>query len=149
MLSFAVLVAAGPHPVAYIFFIVLVTALNDIGAYFFGRALGSRKLAPLVSPNKTWEGFFGALITGAVTAAVLVSFPAWETIGLFRALITAGVIGLVGPLGDLAESAVKRSLGVKDMGSVLPGHGGMIDRIDAYLFVVPAVYVLFRGFGLL
>ncbi|HIE22360.1 MAG TPA: phosphatidate cytidylyltransferase, partial [Acidimicrobiia bacterium] len=65
MLSFAILIAAGPNPVAYIFFIVLVTALVDIGAYFSGRSLGSRKLAPIVSPNKTWEGFFGGLITGA------------------------------------------------------------------------------------
>ena len=149
MLAFAILIAKGPHPVSYILFIVVVTALNDIGAYFFGRAVGSRKLAPVVSPNKTVEGFFGGLITGLVAAAVMATFPAWEDIGLTRALITATVIGIVGPLGDLAESAVKRDLGVKDMGSVLPGHGGMIDRIDAFLFVVPAVYVLFRGFGLL
>lgn len=149
MLAFAILIADGPHPVAHIFFLVFVIASNDIGAYFVGRGFGRRRMAPHVSPNKTFEGFIGGLLFGALVAAVLAVFPPWQSIGLGRALATAALVGVLAPLGDLAESMVKRSLGVKDMGSVLPGHGGMLDRIDGFLFAVPAVYVLFRGFGLL
>lgn len=149
MLAFSILIAAGPHPVAHIMFLVLVIASNDVGAYFVGRSFGRRPLAPNVSPNKTVEGLLGGLLLSAVVAAVLAVFPPWEEIGIARALIIAGLIGILAPIGDLAESMVKRTLGVKDMGSVLPGHGGMLDRIDGFLFAVPAVYVLFRGFGLL
>lgn len=149
MLSFAILVADGPHPVSQILFVVIVIASNDIGAYFVGRSFGRRKLAPNVSPNKTVEGFIGGLLLAAVVAAILAVFPPWAEIGITRALVFAVLISVFAPLGDLAESMVKRNLGVKDMGSVLPGHGGMLDRIDGFLFAVPAVYVLFRGFGLL
>ena len=149
MLSFAILVAAGPQPVAHIVFVVLVIAGNDVGAYFAGRGLGRRRLAPNVSPSKTIEGFVGGLLFGVVIAAVLTVFPPWDPIGLGRGIAAALLVGVVAPIGDLAESVVKRSLGVKDMGSVLPGHGGMLDRIDGFLFAVPAVYLLFRGFGLL
>ncbi len=149
LLSFAILVAAGPQPVAYILFVVLVVAVNDIGAFFVGRSLGRRKMSPLISPNKTWEGFLGGALAGLVVASILATFPAWERIGLARGLVAALVVAVVAPLGDAAESMVKRSLGVKDMGAVLPGHGGILDRIDGFLFVVPAIYFLFRGFGLL
>ena len=149
MLSFAILVANGPHPVAYIVFVVLLIALNDIGAFFVGRAFGRLKLAPQVSPKKTIEGFIGGLIVTGVMASILVTFPPWESIGLAKGLAAAVVIGLFSPIGDLVESMVKRSIGVKDMGSVLPGHGGMLDRIDGFLFAVPAIYFLFRAFELL
>ncbi len=149
MLSFAILIAQGPHPVSHIFFLVFVIASNDIGAYFVGRGFGRRRLAPRVSPGKTVEGFLGGLLLGAVVASVLAVFPPWEQIGIGKALVTAALVGVLAPIGDLAESMVKRALGVKDMGSVLPGHGGMLDRIDGFLFAVPAVYILFRGFGLL
>jgi CDP-diglyceride synthetase len=149
MLSFAILVANGPNPVAYILFAVFLIALNDIGAYFAGSALGRRKLAPKVSPNKTIEGFVGGLIVVGVAASILVAFPPWESIGLAKGLVAAAVVGLFSPIGDLVESMVKRSIGAKDMGSVLPGHGGMLDRIDGYLFAVPAIYFLFRAFELL
>lgn len=149
MLAFAILIADGPHPVAHIIFLVLVIAANDVGGYFVGRSFGRRPLARNVSPNKTVEGFIGGLVLSAVVAAILAVFPPWEEIGIPRALVTALLIGILAPVGDLAESMVKRNLGVKDMGSVLPGHGGMLDRIDGFLFAVPAVYILFRGFGLL
>ena len=149
MLAFAILISDGPHPVSYILFLVIVIASNDIGGYFVGRSLGRTSLAPVVSPSKTVEGFVGGLVLAAVAAAVLAVFPPWADIGIARALVTAGVVGMLAPIGDLAESMVKRALNVKDMGSVLPGHGGMLDRIDGFLFAVPAVYILFRGFGLL
>ncbi|MEX1125363.1 MAG: phosphatidate cytidylyltransferase [Acidimicrobiia bacterium] len=149
LLSFAILIAAGPRPLEYILFAVLLVAFNDTGAYFIGRALGQRRLAPVLSPQKTVEGFFGGLIAGLVIASILVTFPGWEDIGLARGLVAAALVGVVGPIGDAAESMVKRALGVKDMGSVLPGHGGILDRIDSFLFAVPAIYFLFRGFGLL
>jgi phosphatidate cytidylyltransferase len=149
LLAFAILIASGPQPVAFILFFVVVVAANDIGAFFVGRAFGSHMLAPRISPKKTWEGFFGGLVIGAVVASVLVTFPAWETIGIAKGLVAAAMVGVVSPIGDAAESMVKRSLGVKDMGSVLPGHGGILDRIDGLLFAVPAIYYLFRGFGLL
>jgi phosphatidate cytidylyltransferase len=149
MLAFAILISAGPHPVSYILFLVIVIAGNDIGAYFVGRSFGRTSLAPVVSPSKTVEGFVGGFVLGAVAAAVLAVFPPWEEIGIARALVVAAVVGVLAPIGDLAESMVKRAVGVKDMGSVLPGHGGMLDRIDGFLFAVPAVYILFRGFGLL
>jgi phosphatidate cytidylyltransferase len=149
MLAFAILIADGPHPVSFILFLVIVIASNDIGAYFVGRSLGRTSLAPVVSPAKTVEGFVGGLVLAAVVAAVLAVFPPWADIGIARALVTAGLVGVLAPIGDLAESMVKRALGVKDMGSVLPGHGGMLDRIDGFLFAVPAIYILFRGFGLL
>lgn len=149
MLAFAILIAEGPHPVSYILFLVIVIASNDIGAYFVGRSFGRTSLAPVVSPSKTVEGLVGGLVLGAVVAAVLAVFPPWADIGIPQALVTAGVVGMLAPIGDLAESMVKRALNVKDMGSVLPGHGGMLDRIDGFLFAVPAIYILFRGFGLL
>lgn len=149
MLAFAVTIARGPFPLENILFIVITVALNDMGAFFVGRTFGRTRMAPRLSPKKSWEGFAGGLVAGAMAASVMVSFPAWERIGLANGLLLAAIIGLVSPLGDLAESLVKRSIGVKDMGSVLPGHGGMLDRIDGLLFVLPAVYFAFRSFGLL
>ncbi|MEX1037910.1 MAG: phosphatidate cytidylyltransferase [Acidimicrobiia bacterium] len=149
LLSFALLIARGPQPIAYIVFVVLLIAFNDVGGYFVGRSFGRRKLATHVSPNKTVEGFFGGLISSMVVASILTTFPAWETIGIARGLIIAAVVGFFAPVGDLIESSIKRSIGVKDMGSVLPGHGGMLDRIDSFLIAVPAVYFVLRGFGLL
>ncbi len=149
MLSFAILIAAGPQPIAYILFVVLVVAANDIGAYFVGRSFGRRLMAPSLSPNKTWEGLLGGALAGLVVSSILVTFPAWERIGLGKGLVAALVIAVVAPVGDAVESMVKRSLGVKDMGSVLPGHGGILDRVDGFLFAAPAIYYLFRGFGLL
>jgi phosphatidate cytidylyltransferase len=149
LLSFAILIAHGPQPVAYILFVVFLVVANDTAAYFVGRSLGRRKLAPQLSPKKTVEGLVGGMVAGLIVATVLATFPAWETIGIAKALVAGVLVGVVVPLGDAVESMVKRSLGVKDMGSVLPGHGGMLDRIDGFLFAAPAIYYLFRGFGLL
>lgn len=149
LLSFVIPFGASPHPVAYVLLVGLVTAMVDIGSYFVGRGFGSRALAPTLSPNKTVEGLLGGLAAGVVTAAVLSTFPAFEDVGFVGSLILGGIISVVGPVGDLAESMIKRSLGVKDMGSVLPGHGGMLDRIDSFLFTVPAAFVFLLVRGLL
>src|SRR5690606_13359402 len=149
LLTFIVPFGRSEHPVAYVIMIGLVTAMVDIGSYFVRRGFGSRPLAPTLSPNQTVEGFIGGVIFGVITAAVLSTLPPYESIGFTGSLILGGIISLIGPLGDLSESMVKRSLGVKDMGSVLPGHGGMLDRIDSFLFAVPAAYLFFLVRGLL
>lgn len=121
-------------------FALLCTWAADIGAYFTGRALGRRKLAPRLSPGKTWEGTAGGLLLAAAVgylAAPLATRPAlppWAGALLGAALAAAAVVG------DLAESALKRHAGVKDSGHLLPGHGGVLDRFDSALFTVPAAY---------
>ncbi len=127
--------------------LVVATVAMDIGAFGFGRAFGSRALAPVVSPNKSVEGLIGGI---AVTMAAGVGFGLLvEPFDLGSGLALGAVVSVMAPLGDLAESMIKRSLGVKDMGTLLPGHGGVLDRIDGFLFVVPAVWLLYRITGLL
>ena len=124
--------------------VVAVVAALDIGQYFVGRRFGSRPLAPVLSPKKTIEGLIGGAIV-ALLAGVLLGF-----LGPFdrtSAMFLAGVAVVLGPLGDLSVSMVKRILAVKDMGTVLPGHGGILDRIDALLFVIPAAWVVLRATG--
>ncbi|HSJ26956.1 MAG TPA: phosphatidate cytidylyltransferase [Acidimicrobiia bacterium] len=144
LLSFAIVIAQAPNAVELILLLVLLTAFFDIAAYFVGRAFGRRPIAPVVSPRKTVEGLVGGVVTTAGLAAILSTLPAYDFMSLGHAILVALVVSVFAPLGDAAESVVKRALDTKDMGSILPGHGGMIDRIDALLFVVPAGYVLFR-----
>jgi phosphatidate cytidylyltransferase len=119
-----------------------LTIWYDIAAFAIGTLWGSRPLAPTISPKKSWEGLIGATVaTFAVAIAVL---PFVEILTPARSLAVAAVVVIFAPLGDLAESAIKRDLGVKDMGSILPGHGGMLDRFDSVLFVAPAAFYLLR-----
>ena len=147
-LALAATVRQAPDGIALILMTVLLTAFFDIGSYFTGRAIGRHPLAPVLSPKKTWEGFVGGIVT-AVAVAALLSTVDYFIVDLRQALILTAIVVALAPLGDAAESMIKRSLGVKDMGSVLPGHGGMLDRIDAFLFVVPFAYLYFRTIGLL
>ena len=147
-LALAATVRRAPDGVALIVMIVLLTAFFDIGSYFTGRAIGRHPLAPNLSPKKTWEGLVGGIVT-AVAVAALLSTIDYFILDLRHALILTAIVVLLAPIGDAAESMIKRSLGVKDMGSVLPGHGGMLDRIDAFLLVVPFAYLYFRAIGLL
>lgn len=142
LLAFAVPIALSPHPVAYVLLVGLTTAMVDIGSYFIGRGFGRRPLAPVLSPNKTVEGFIGGLVAAILTVGVMSTLPAYADLGFNASIVLGVIIGLAAPVGDLAESMIKRSLAVKDMGSVLPGHGGMLDRIDSFLFAVPASFVL-------
>ncbi len=147
-LALATTIRRAPQGVALILIVVLLTAFFDIGSYFAGRAVGRHPLAPNLSPKKTWEGFVGGIVA-AVAVAALLSTVDYFILDLRHALILTAIVVVLAPLGDAAESMIKRSLGVKDMGSVLPGHGGMLDRIDAFLLVVPFAYLYFRTIGLL
>lgn len=133
------LIRALPGGEFLIFFLLLVTWAGDAGAYYAGTSLGRRKLAPVISPNKTVEGLIGGLIL-----AVLVSVGAhlWflPSFSLVDCLATGLLLTGAGVLGDLAESALKRSVGVKDSGTLIPAHGGMLDRLDSLLFTAPAFY---------
>ncbi|HKR13196.1 MAG TPA: phosphatidate cytidylyltransferase [Pyrinomonadaceae bacterium] len=119
------------------FFLVLMG--SDAGAYYVGRALGKHKLAPSISPGKTWEGAVGGLIS-ALAMATLAHFWFFRELPLKWALPLALVMCVVGILGDLVESALKRSASAKDAANILPGHGGLLDRLDSLLFNAPLIY---------
>lgn len=130
-----------------VLFPVLLTWASDIGAYFSGRLIGGRKLMPSVSPGKTVAGAVGAIV---VTVAVTYGFVHWVLIPQAQlaftpwGLVTFGVaISVVAQVGDLAESLLKREAGVKDSGTLFPGHGGVLDRLDSLFFVLPAAYALY------
>lgn len=140
--SFASLMLRYPdrEGVAFLLGTVLAVVANDVGALFIGRQFGNTRLAGDISPNKSWEGWAGGLVLSILICAAIVSrIHPW---GVGSAVLLAIVVSVVGPLGDLCESMIKRDLGLKDMGSVLPGHGGVLDRFDALLFVLPASYYL-------
>jgi phosphatidate cytidylyltransferase len=119
-----------------------LTFVYDIAAFGFGWYGGRRPLAPTISPKKSWEGLFGAtVVTFALAVAIL---PSIDPLDVLKSVGLAIIVAVFAPLGDLAESAIKRDLGVKDMGSVLPGHGGVLDRIDSVLFVAPAAFYYLR-----
>ena len=123
------------------FFLVLMGA--DAGAYYIGRALGKHKLAPSISPGKTWEGAIGGLLA-ALAMGVLAHFWFFRELPLKYILPLAAVMTIVGIFGDLAESALKRGAGAKDAANILPGHGGMLDRLDSLLFNAPLLYYFAR-----
>ena len=119
------------------FFLVLMG--SDTGAYYTGRALGRHKLAPSVSPGKTWEGAAGGMAASLVAAA-LAHFWFFPELGLGAALGLAAVMNVLGVVGDLTESALKRGSNAKDAAQILPGHGGLLDRLDSLLFNAPLIY---------
>src|SRR6267142_4978833 len=123
------------------FFLVVMGA--DVGAYYVGRALGKHKLAPKISPGKTWEGVAGGLFAGMLLATVS-HFWFFKNLPLKWALPLGAVMTAVGIIGDLTESALKRSAGAKDAAKILPGHGGMLDRLDSLLFNAPLIYYFAR-----
>jgi phosphatidate cytidylyltransferase len=122
---------------ALIFMLIALVASADIGAYFTGRAGGKEKVAPAVSPGKSWAGFWGGLTCSAGLAAVFWLFLSGPQQGLLAAMAIAIVTALASVLGDLLESMVKRQQGVKDSGRILPGHGGMLDRLDSITAAAP------------
>lgn len=132
-------------------FLIAIVAMSDSGAYFTGRAIGKHKLAPHTSPKKTWEGAFGGVIAAMLTGGVmyvlrtrfdlhaqLPDYPLWWY------LLTGAILSVVSQIGDLVESMLKRDAGVKDSGTIFPGHGGVLDRCDGILFAAPALYYLIQ-----
>jgi phosphatidate cytidylyltransferase len=124
---------------------IAVTFVNDTGAYFVGRAIGRHKLAPSISPAKTVEGWLGGVAAG-IGFMFISRATFFESLTLRDCLLVGLVAGVIGPLGDLVESLIKRSGGVKDSGRLIPGHGGILDRVDAVLFVGAYVYLHVRLF---
>jgi len=123
------------------FFLVLMG--SDAGAYYVGRALGKNKLAPAISPGKTWEGAVGGIVA-ALAMATLAHFWFFRELPLKFTLPLAAVMTIAGIFGDLAESALKRGAGAKDAANILPGHGGILDRLDSLLFNAPLIYYFAR-----
>ena len=134
--------AASPH---WLMYALLVSWTGDIGAYYIGRRYGKHRLAGRISPKKSWEGAAASVATALLLAgAYLVYFV---HVPMAQAAALTAAANVAGQLGDLAESAIKRGAGVKDSGTLLPGHGGFFDRVDSALFVLPVVYLYARLFA--
>jgi phosphatidate cytidylyltransferase len=131
---------------AWVVLAFVVTWANDTFAYFAGMLFGRHKLYEKVSPKKTWEGFAGGA-AGSVVGALVVRATLLPELSLPLAALLGAGAAVLGPLGDFTESLLKRAAGVKDSGRLIPGHGGLLDRIDALLFVVPWVYLFVRWLG--
>lgn len=125
-----------------LFFFIVIFA-SDAGGYFVGKALGKHKLVPKISPGKTWEGLFGG-IAAAAGAAAICSATFFPELNYKASLPLAAVMAVFGVFGDLAESAIKRGAGAKDAAAILPGHGGLLDRLDSLLFNAPILYYFAR-----
>ncbi len=137
-LSYAIrLHGAGTQGPAMLLFAMVIIWVGDTAAYFVGRSFGKYKLAPHLSPNKTWEGTVASFLGSLIVAVV---FARFMTVPLAHLLGMAAVGNVAGQVGDLLESAYKRSAGIKDSGSILPGHGGVLDRVDALILAIPVVW---------
>ncbi len=131
----------------YVFFLCGIVWCGDTGAYFAGRSLGKHKLAPRMSPNKTWEGAIGGIFASLLGAAALRVFYGNAFMEWPLVIVCSVFGGIFGQLGDLTESSFKRFSGVKDSGKIFPGHGGFLDRIDGLLFAAPIIWFLLYQFG--
>jgi phosphatidate cytidylyltransferase len=133
-----------PHRFGYLLFIVFAVEINDVAAFTCGKLFGRHELRPAISPNKTVEGSVGAfLIAMAMPWVLQFSFPHFGTLEL---ILTGLIVGIGGQAGDLAISFIKRDLDTKDMGTLLPGHGGILDRVDSLIFVAPLFFHMVRWF---
>lgn len=130
-----------------VLWLVLTVAVTDTAAFFTGRTLGGPKLAPSISPNKTWSGMIGGMVGAALAGGLLATAMGFAS-PLLIGLLSAGV-AVVAQMGDLLESHLKRSFGVKDSGTMLPGHGGIMDRVDGYMLASPVVALAMLPAGLI
>jgi phosphatidate cytidylyltransferase len=141
---FVVAMLAAPDGARRVLIFVILVVCVDVGGYFAGSTLGRHPMAQAISPSKTWEGLAGSvllcLIAGAVTVPLLLHGHVWQ------GLLTGAAAGVAAVVGDLAESAIKRDLKVKDLGSLLPGHGGVMDRLDSLLVAAPVAWLLLAVF---
>jgi CDP-diglyceride synthetase len=134
------------HGIAFLLGAIIATVANDVGALVVGGWMGRTPLAPTISPNKTWEGLLGGAVFSILVSTVVVgAIHPWSA---SNAALLGVVVAVVAPIGDLCESLLKRDLRLKDMGTLLPGHGGVLDRVDALLFVLPATYYLVRALNI-
>lgn len=127
----------------WVLFLLIVIMLGDTGAYYVGRSLGKRRLAPAISPKKTVEGLIGG-VTASVVAAIVAARLLLPDVGLVHAALLGAALALLGVAGDLFQSLLKRGAGVKDSGTLMPGHGGILDRLDSLYFSAPALLVYVR-----
>lgn len=129
----------------YLYFLFLVVFLGDTGAYLIGKAVGRRKMTPIASPNKTWEGCAGGILF-AVLGAIAARFLWFTGAGILPAVLCGVVVNIVAQVGDPLESLFKRAVGVKDSSNLLPGHGGFLDRVDSFLLAAPFYYYIVQFF---
>ncbi|GAM11397.1 phosphatidate cytidylyltransferase [Geobacter sp. OR-1] len=139
LLSQLLLLRSEPFGPFWILLMMLIVMAGDSAAYYIGSAFGRNKLYPAVSPNKSIEGAVGGL-AGSVAGAFIAKFSFFPQLGAVDCIAAAVALGILGQLGDLFESLLKRSCGVKDSGAIIPGHGGMLDRLDSILFAAPAAW---------
>lgn len=141
LLGYGSILRAQEDGPALVFFVTFTIWAGDIGAYYVGSRFGRHALAPTVSPRKTVEGALGGVAASMLVAAIG-TVGVWPRLPILTATAVASLLAMVGLLGDLAESAVKRAAGVKDSGCVIPGHGGVLDRLDSVIFGCPVLYGL-------
>ena len=139
--AYLVLLMALPQGRSWLLLLTAITAASDTAAFYTGSKFGRHKLCPAISPGKTWEGFAGGLV-GSLGAALLVRHFFLPEQGLVWICLIVLLLGCLGAAGDLSESVIKRAFGAKDSGSLLPGHGGLLDRIDSLLLTAPVLYYL-------
>ena len=139
LLSHLVLIRMLPEGISWLFLIMVIVMVGDSAAYYVGSSIGKNRLYPAVSPKKSIEGSLGGL-AGSVIGALLSKAIYFPELTVVDCVATALLLGTLGQLGDLFESLVKRSCGVKDSGAIFPGHGGILDRLDSILFAAPAAY---------
>lgn len=142
------------HGIFYIVFLLLSVWMGDGGAYFIGSAIGKHKMAPTISPKKSWEGFFGGIVFSGISATIACFVYMWIdtimnghstfTINIPYMIVLSLVCSVLGVFGDFTASIIKRQCSVKDFGKLLPGHGGVLDRFDSVLFAGPFLYLLFK-----
>ena len=127
--------------IGLILFLLFITQSNDVSQYVFGKLFGKHKIIPKVSPNKTWEGFLGGLLMTTLLATLLAPFLtilSWQ-----QGILVGALMACVGFIGDVVLSSVKRDLGIKDTGSMIPGHGGILDRMDSLMYTTPIFFHYF------
>ncbi|MGP9694452.1 phosphatidate cytidylyltransferase [Brachybacterium sp. AOP25-B2-12] len=137
---FVLLLHSQPNGAFLVLLALVVPIMNDIGGYIAGVLFGAHPMAPRISPKKSWEGFFGSMLFGTGSAVAIITL--WIDHPWWIGLVIGPVLVLLSTCGDLAESLLKRDLGIKDMGTLLPGHGGVLDRIDSMLLAAPATFIL-------
>jgi len=139
LLSHLVMIRLLPHGVSWLFLIMVIVMSGDSAAYYVGSTFGKTKIYPPVSPKKSVEGSLGGL-AGSLVGAFVSKGLFFPELTVFDCIATALLLGVLGQLGDLFESLIKRSCGVKDSGTIIPGHGGILDRLDSILFAGPAAF---------